>query len=124
VPIEVLYSKPGKPCVVSFGRETPGITCEFIIATAAEPGSAQASGVPIQPNSQTRARSVQREEDETNNEEDAGVGWGVEGAMSPARTAKTRDEEDEDLYGERMGEEEDEEVPPTQQERYQGIFGN
>lgn len=53
---------------------------------------------------------------------DDGVGWGMERGMSPARTTRTRDEE-EDLYGEPMQvEEEEEEVPPTQQERYQGIF--
>jgi hypothetical protein len=46
-----------------------------------------------------------------------GVGWGMDGGMSPTRTTM-RDEED--LYGEPT--QEDEEVPPTQQERYQGIF--
>ena len=46
-----------------------------------------------------------------------GVGWGMDGGMSPARTTMATDE---DLYGEPMLE--DEEVPPTQQERYQGIF--
>ena len=54
-------------------------------------------------------------------EEDAGVGWGDDGGMSPARTTRTRDEE-EDLYGEQMQVDEEEEVPPTQQERYHGIF--
>jgi hypothetical protein len=53
---------------------------------------------------------------------DAGLGWGVDRPMSPARTSRTRDEE-EDIYGEPMQmDEEEEEIPPTQQERYQGIF--
>lgn len=52
-----------------------------------------------------------------------GIGWGSERAMTPARTSRTRQEEEEDLCMEQMHlEEEEEEVPPTQQERYQGIF--
>ena len=55
--------------------------------------------------------------------DDAGIGWGDNGGMSPARTTRTREEEDEDLYGEAMpADEEEDEVPPTQQERYHGIF--
>jgi hypothetical protein len=51
-----------------------------------------------------------------------GIGWGSERGMSPARTAQTRDQE-EDLYRGQMDlDDEEEEVPPTQQERYQGIF--
>jgi len=54
--------------------------------------------------------------------DDAGIGWGDDGVMSPARSTRTRDEqEEEDLYGEQMQVDE-EEVPPTQQERYQGLF--
>jgi hypothetical protein len=48
--------------------------------------------------------------------------WDMQKAMSPARSSRMREEE-EDIYGEPMQmEEEEEEVPPTQQERYQGIF--
>jgi hypothetical protein len=54
-------------------------------------------------------------------DDNGSVGWGMTREMSPARTARTRDESD-DLYGEPMRIEEEEEVPPTQQERYQGIF--
>ena len=119
-----MYSRPGKPCVVSFGREQQGIICEFIIAAAAEAGSSQAS-VPTQWNTaQVRQPSVQNGESVTLGAEDAGIGWGDDGGMSPARTTRTRDEqeeEEEDLYGEQMQVDE-EEVPPTQQERYQGIF--
>jgi hypothetical protein len=45
----------------------------------------------------------------------------MEGEMSPARTTRT---EDNEISGEPMQleEEEEEEIPPTQQERYQGIF--
>jgi len=78
--------------------------CEFVIAAAAEVGSTQ--NTPQRP----------QFEQESMADEDR-VGWGMDGGMSPARTTMTRDE---DLYDEPMLE--DEEVPPTQQERYQGIF--
>jgi hypothetical protein len=45
VPIHVMYSRPGKPFVVSFGREPAGIICEFIIAAATEAGSSHSSNV-------------------------------------------------------------------------------
>ena len=54
--------------------------------------------------------------------DDTGIGWGDSGGMSPARTTRTREEEDEDLYGEPMPVDDEEEVPPTPQERYHGIF--
>jgi hypothetical protein len=56
---------------------------------------------------------------------DEGVGWGEDRLMSPARTARSVPavEEEEDLYGDQdVQMEEEEEVPPTQQERYHGIF--
>lgn len=56
---------------------------------------------------------------------DEGVGWGDDGQMSPARTARSAFavQEEEDLYGDQgMQMDEEEEVPPTQQERYYGIF--
>lgn len=56
-------------------------------------------------------------------DEEAAMGWGDDRGMSPARSSRIRQNGDEDLYGESMHlEEEEEEVPPTQQERYQGIF--
>ena len=95
--------------------------CEFIIAAASEAGSSQSS-VPTQWNTtQVRQPSVNIGESMTHDAEDAGVGWGDEGVMSPARTTRGRDEE-EDLYGDQMQGDEEEEVPATQQERYQGIF--
>lgn len=121
VPIHVLYSKPGKPCVVSFGQEAHGIICEFIIAAAADAGSMQSSPVQIQGSAQTRHTSICPEQDMMEDGNDGGVGWGMEGHMSPARTTRPRDEEDEGLYGGQMQLDE-EEVPPTQQERFQGIF--
>ena len=118
-----MYSRPGKPCVVSFGREQQGIICEFIIAAAAEAGSSQASVPPQWNTTQARQPSVQNGESMTLGADDAGIGWGDDGVMSPARSTRTRDEqEEEDLYGEQMQVDEEEEVPPTQQERYQGIF--
>ena len=90
-----------------------GIACEFVIAAAAEVSSAQSSRW----NTPQQSVRYQSEQQEVMVDED-GVGWGMDGGMSPARTTMTRDKED--LYGEPM--EEDEEVPPTQQERYQGIF--
>lgn len=90
-----------------------GIACEFVIAAAAEVSSAQSSRW----NTPQQSVRYQSEQQEVMVDED-GVGWGMDGGMSPARTTMTRDEED--LYGEPM--EEEEEVPPTQQERYQGIF--
>jgi len=62
--------------------------------------------------------------------DEGAVGWGDDRQMSPARTARSglpAEEEEEDLYGDQgqgmqMDEEEEEEVPPTQQERYYGIF--
>ena len=126
VPVHVIYSRPGKPCVVSFGREQQGIRCEFIIAAAAEAGSSQASMSPQWNATQIRQPPVRNGESMTLGADATGIGWGSDGGMSPARTTRTRDEEpqqEEDLYGEQMQvDEEEEEVPPTQQERYQGIF--
>jgi len=122
VPVQASYSTPGKPFVISAERDTSGISCEFIIATTSESGSTQSSGVTTRWNTQVRQPSVQKEERVTVDEEEATVGWGAERGMSPARTSRTRDEEEEDLYGDPMQMEEEEEVPPTQQERYQGIF--
>jgi hypothetical protein len=124
VPIHVLYSKPGKPCIVSFGREDLGVACEFVIAAAAELNSTQSSSVETRwSNARSRQTSVRATEEPMVIDNQDGIGWGSERGMSPARTARTRDEE-EDLYGGqmRLEEEEEEEGPPTQQERYQGIF--
>lgn len=105
----------------------PGIICEFVIAAASE-GSSQSSSVQIRSSALSeqpvRQPSTQFEEDpyEDSGFDLAGVGWGRERGMSPARTTGIRDEEgEEDLYGDPMQGVEDE-VPPTQQERYQGIF--
>jgi len=54
------------------------------------------------------------------------LSWGQDRRMSPARTARSVPVE-EDLYGEQdvmmmQADEEEEEVPATQQERYHGIF--
>ena len=125
--MEVLYSKPGKPCCVTFDRETLGIACEFIIAVASE-GLSQSPSVQMLSNTpagqQMRQPSAQSEEqDYDNGFDEAGVGWGMEMGMSPARTTEVRKGDgDDDLYDEPMQEVEEEEVPPTQQERYQGIF--
>lgn len=124
VPIHVLYSKPGKPCIVSFAREDLGVTCEFVIAAAAELNSTQSSSIDTRwSNARSRQMSARATEEPMAVDNQDGIGWGSERAMSPARTARTRQEE-EDLYGEQMHLEPDqeEEVPPTQQERYQGIF--
>jgi hypothetical protein len=119
-----MYSRPGKPFIISFGREPAGIICEFIIAAATEAGSSHSSNIETRWEMQTRQSSVQREKNTTESGGDGAVGWGVERGMSPARTMRTRDEEEEDLYGEPMHLDDEEEVPPTQQERYQGIFDN
>jgi hypothetical protein len=130
VPVNVAYSTPGKPLLINFECDSPGICCEFIIATTSDSGSAQSSGIQTRWTTQSRQQSVQSRQPSVQNEErmmmdeeDTGLGWGVERAMSPARTSRTREEEEEDLYGDPMRvEDEEEEVPPTQQERYQGIF--
>jgi hypothetical protein len=67
----------------------------------------------------TREPSLQR--DNRRNNGDISMGWGADGGMTPARTTREEEEED-DLYGDPMQVDEEEEVPPTQQERYQGIF--
>ena len=88
-------------------------------------GSSQASVSPQWHSTPIRQPSVQNGESMTLGVEDAGIGWGDDGGMSPARTTRRREEEEheeEDLYGEQMLVDEEEEVPPTQQERYQGIF--
>jgi hypothetical protein len=123
VPIHVLYSKPGKPCIVSFSREDLGVACEFVIAAAAELNSTQSSSVETRwSNARSRQTSARATEEPMAVDNQDGIGWGSERGMSPARTARTR-EEDEDLYrGQMHLEEEEEEVPPTQQERYHGIF--
>jgi hypothetical protein len=123
VPILVLYSKPGKPCIVSFAREDLGVTCEFVIAAAAELNSTESSSVETRwSNSRLQQTSARATEEPMAVDNDEGIAWGVERGMSPARTAYTRGEE-EDLYGAQMQLiEEEEQVPPTQQERYQGIF--
>jgi hypothetical protein len=126
VPIRVLYSKPGKPCIVSFAREDLGVACEFVIAAAVELNSTQSSSVETRwSNARSRQTSARTTEEPMAVDNQDGVGWGSERGMSPARTAQPREEE-EDLYQAQMHldeeEEEEEEVPPTQQERYQGIF--
>ena len=92
-----------------------------MIAAAAEATSTQSSN--FEWNTPVRQPFVRQTSVHAENTMEEGVGWGTDNGMSPARTTRTRDEE-EDLYGEPMQveEEEEEEVPPTQQERYQGIF--
>ena len=138
--MHAMYSNPGKPLVIAVDKEQSGISCEFIIATMSDSGSSESSSVPTRWNTQSRQTSVQRQSSvqtkpsaQTQNsahredsmavdDEDGNVSWGVEREMSPARSSRPREEE-EDLYGEPMQtEEDDEEIPPTQQERYQGIF--
>jgi hypothetical protein len=124
VPVQARYSTPGQPFVINLDRKGEGITCEFIIATTAESGTTQSSGVQTLWNTQIRHPSMQREhegEERMMVEEEATIGWGNDRDMSPARTSRVPQDE-EDLYGESMHLDEDEEVPPTQQERYQGIF--
>jgi len=127
-----MYSKPGKPCIVSFAREDLGVVCEFVIAAATELNSTQSSSLDtrLTNNAQSRQTSAHATEEammvddqEMMVDNQDGIGWGSERAISPARTSHAREEDEEDLYGEQIHrEEEEEEVPPTQQERYQGIF--
>lgn len=127
MPLLVSYSRPGKPCVVTFERESQGIECEFVMATITEIGSRETSTVPTRAGSQVqppRSREVSMVIDghgdgHGNGQEDE-MGWGAGGTMSPARSPERYD--DEDIYGEPMQEDVQEEVPPTQQERYQGLF--
>jgi len=120
-----MYSRPGKPCIVSFAREDLGVVCEFVIAAATELNSTQSSSLDtrLTNNAQSRQISTRATEEPMMVDNQDAIGWGSERAISPARTSRTREEDEEDLYGEQMHlEEEEEEVPPTQQERYQGIF--
>ena len=120
-----MYSRPGKPCIVSFAREDLGVVCEFVIAAATELNSTQSSSLDARStnNAQSRQISTRATEEPMMVDNQDAIGWGSERAISPARTSRTREEDEEDLYGEQMHlEEEEEEVPPTQQERYQGIF--
>ena len=125
MPVQAFYSTPGQPFLISLDRVAEGISCEFILSTIPDAGASQSSGMQTLWNTQIRQPSMQRDQ-QTNDrmvvDEEATVGWGDERGMSPARTSRTRQDEEEDLYGDTMQMEEDEEVPPTQQERYQGIF--
>ena len=134
-----MYSNPGKPFIISVDKEPSGIRCEFLIATVSDGGPSVTSSIPTKWNTQSRqgsiARqaSVQREqsiqkqapvqrEEPMMVDNDSNIGWGVDREMSPARSAKPIEDE-EDIYGEPMQmDQDDEEIPPTQQERYQGIF--
>ena len=128
VEARVFYSSAGKPFIVALERERPGISCEFVIATSGEAGESQSPSVqtrlsaqirqPSLPQQQSRQQSVQ--EDERRGDEEVGVGWSASGQMSPART--TSNHLEVDLFGDQMVMDGDEEIPPTQQERYQGIF--
>src|SRR5271154_4682737 len=94
-PIHVKCSRPGKPCVVSFGSEQQGILCEFIIAAADNTGPSQAS-VPAQWNTtHVRQPSVQNGRSMILSAEDAGIGWGLDGGTIRARSMSTRDEQEE-----------------------------
>ena len=132
VSAQVFYSSAGKPLIVSLERQSPGISCEFVIATSGEGARSSRSQSPsvqtilsarIREDSlaqRARQRSVQEEQGRGEDEE-MGVGWSGSGQMSPART--TRSGLEEDFYGDPRGMDgEEEEIPPTQQERYQGIF--
>ena len=124
VSVRVLYSIPGKPCGVIFERDSLGISCEFVIAAAAEISSTESSGVrspsfPQMPSIDTQDRKEDAQP--------AGVTWGGERQISPAqsiRPPQTEDEEEGGFVGDglQMDYDEEEEIPPTQQERYQGIF--
>lgn len=131
VSAQVCYSSAGKPLIVSLERQSPGISCEFVIATSGEGGRSSRSQSPsvqtilsarIREDSlaqRARQMSVQEEQGRGEDEE-IGVGWSGSGQMSPARTTSRLEE---DLYGDPRGMDgEEEEIPPTQQERYQGIF--
>lgn len=125
VPVQAFYSTPGQPFVINLDRKVDGITCEFVIATSAESGASQLSGVQTLLDTQIRRPSIQRDhqsEERMMVDEDMTMGWGDDRGMSPARSSRTRQNGEEDLFGEPMHLEEEEEVPPTQQERYQGIF--
>ena len=113
-----------------------------MIATSGDGGSSQSSGVQTRWTTQIRQPSLQQQqrEDIPRRQQqpaagipdggemavDEGVGWGEDRLMSPARTARSVpavEQEEEDLYGDQdVQMEEEEEVPPTQQERYHGIF--
>jgi hypothetical protein len=131
-----MYSSPGKPFIISVEKETPGISCEFIIATMSDGGSTDSSSVPTRWNTQPRQASVQRQSSAQREQSVLGqtpaqreepmvldtvadVRWGLDREVSPARGTI---EEEGDLYGEPIQMEDDEEIPPTQQDRYQGIF--
>jgi len=109
--------------VITFERESQGIECEFVMATITEVGSRETSTVPTRAGSQVqpaRSREVSIVIDGHGNGQEDEIGWGAGGTMSPARSPDRYD--DEDIYGEPMQEDMEEEVPPTQQERYQGLF--
>ena len=126
VEARVFYSSAGKPFIVALERERPGISCEFVIATSGEAGGSQPPSVqtrlsaqirqPSLPQQQSRQQSVQEDERRV----EVGVGWSASGQMSPART--TSNDLEVGLFGDQMVMDGDEEIPPTQQERYQGIF--
>jgi hypothetical protein len=130
VSAQVFYSSAGKPLIVSLERQRPGISCEFVIATSGEGGRSSRSQSPsvqtrlsarIREDSLAqRARQMSVQEEQGRGDEEMGVGWSGSGQMSPART--TRSGLEEDLYGDPRGMDGEEEIPPTQQERYQGIF--
>jgi hypothetical protein len=133
-----MYSTPGKPFVISVDKESSGISCEFIIATISDGGTTESSSIPTRWNGHSRQSSIQRQfsvpsgsslqkgtpvrEEQMTMDNDSQIGWGIDREMSPARTSRPLEDE-EDLYGEIMHvDQADEEIPPTQQVRYQGIF--
>lgn len=127
VAARVFYSSPGKPFIVALERESPGISCEFVIATSGEAGRSQSPSVQTRLSAQIRQPSLPQQsrqpsvqQDERRGDEEVGVGWNASGQMSPART--TSNGLEVDLYGDQMVMDGEEEIPPTQQERYQGIF--
>jgi hypothetical protein len=128
VSAHAFYSTARKPFIIALQRENPGISCEFVIATSGEAGASQSPSVQTRLSAQIRQPSLQQQtprnpvqEDETRvEEEEIAVRWSASRQMSPARTAGNGLEED--LYGDQMTMDEEEEILPTQQERYQGIF--
>ena len=115
VPIHIMYSTPGQPFLVSMVRESPGISCEFVIATMSD-SAASESSVPTRLSSQSQPPPV-HEQPEMVEDVGGSLGWGEQEGMSPAKGV------DDDVYGEQMiMDDGEDEVPPTQQETYHGIF--
>jgi hypothetical protein len=109
-------------------RADQGISCEFIVATASDSRSRDNSVLTKWSHTSSVRGTTPASRGITPTRGES-VGWGEMGGMSPAREAKMSVLEEEDIYrdeesgfGDVMEVDEGEEVPPTQQERYQGIF--